>query len=250
MDTTRETCPPPLSDGHTRTVVDVQYPVPDRRWRQNRTGSITPGLLETQAKETAALFADLPVNPPREPTPPHMRPSSRRVQLEESAPVSCPAPLRAPATASRGQAKPCASQQTNDDQWLGDSPAAWDGPASSEPCGGVRAPNKSNPVASGRVERPQTTEESIPQVLAVQEPAPIQRSNSDELHPTTVAKEDDGASHKEGIVQDPFPDILWEGWGLIKTSGGIYLPETFNPFPHELEDLTDQRQLSERSGEN
>ena len=50
-------------------------------------------------------------------------------------------------------------------------------------------------------------------------------------------------------AQNVFPEISWEGWGLIKTPDGFYLPETFNPFPHVFEDLTDQWQTTGEHGE-
>lgn len=84
-----------------------------------------------------------------------------------------------------------------------------------------------------------------PSVSVVQEPnqksTPDQRQVSDRCHLTTAANEESEAPCTEDCTQLlPFPDISWEGWGLIKTSDGVYLPETFNPFPHVFEDLTDQ----------
>lgn len=68
-----------------------------------------------------------------------------------------------------------------------------------------------------------------------QEPVSIQRHNSGECHPTMAADEEDEALRKEGSDQDPLPEVPWEGWGLIKTPDGFYLPETFNPFPRTIE---------------
>jgi hypothetical protein len=125
-----------------------------------------------------------------------------------------------------------------------DEPSAIsEGQALPEQVGSVQVQKKSDPAVSGPVERPQTADEPTP-LLVVQETsqqsALIQRRNSDKRHPTTTANEGGEQIRKEGYVQDPFPDISWEGWGLIKTPGGLYLPETFNPFSHVFEDLTDQ----------
>lgn len=83
-----------------------------------------------------------------------------------------------------------------------------------------------------------------------QEPVRVRRHSSGECHPTVAANVEVEVLREEGSNQGPFPDIFLEGWGLIKTPDGIYLPETFKPFPHELEDLTDQWKLSERSEDN
>ena len=203
-----------------------------------------------QAIETGVLSTDQQdrlVDPPTEAAPLHTRPSSRRALFQVKEPIG----RSAPATASQGQARPPASRQVNDDQLLGEPSAAWNEPASSEPCGGVRVQRQSNSAVSDPVERLRMVEEPALQVLVVQEqsqePVPIQRHNSDECYPTVVANEKGRALREDGSNRDPFPDILRGGWGLIKTPDGIYLPETFDPFPHELEDLTDQRQSSERS---
>ena len=245
---------PPLVDGQTLGAVDVRDLTPDRDWGQNCTGTITPGPLETQAKEAGVLFTDQQdrlVNPPTEPTPSNILPSSRHGILQVEEPIGRSTPLRAPATASRGQARPPASRRFSDDQWLGEPSAVWNGPASSGPCGRVRVQKQSNSAVSDPVERPQTADGPALQVLVVQEPnhepVPIQRHNSGECHRTVPVNEEVEVLRKEGSNQDPFPDISWDGWELVKTPDGVYLPETFNPFPHELEDLTDQRQLSKEN---
>lgn len=83
-----------------------------------------------------------------------------------------------------------------------------------------------------------------PPVLVVQEPdqksALDQRHNLDRRHLTTAVDEEGEVPCTEECTQLPFPDISWEGWGLVKTSHGVYLPETFNPFSHVFEDPTDQ----------
>jgi len=178
---------------------------------QNRTWATTPGPLETQAKEAAVLFTDQQnylVNPPTGPAPPNIRPSSRRGVFQVEEPIGRPTPLRA---ASQDQARPPASRQVNNDQRLGEPSAAWNGPASSELCGGVQVQKQSNPAVSDPVERPRTTEEPTLGILVVQEPSqkpvPIQRHNSGECHSTVTANEEVEALRKEGSWLDPFPDI-------------------------------------------
>ena len=221
----------PLGEGQTRIVVDVRYPAPlDRHWEQNHSGSGTSGLIKARQAETVALLVDQQnrmVTPPKEPPPPHVRPPSRcslPQPVEGPMPFARPAiPLASPTT-PRGQTKPRTPRQVNDGQRLDKPP---------------------DPAVFAPVERPQTVDEPTPPVPMVQElnkgSAPIQRRNLDKFHLEKGGDEEDKVSRKEGCVQDPFPGISWEGWGLIKTPHGIYLPETFNPFPHELEDLTDQR---------
>jgi len=240
---------PPLGEGQARVVVDTQYPAPDCRWEQNHGGNSTPGPLEGQEKETAIRLVDRQnhlVNPPTE--SPYVRPPSRRALLQPEGPMSVArsAIPRASATASQGQARPREPRQVNNGQSLGEPSVTWRGSDLPEPCGSVQAQKPSDPAIFGPVERPQTADEHTQPVLMVQESnqesAPIQRHDSDKCHPTKVANEDE-ASRREGSVQDPFQDISWEGWGLIRTPNGIYLPETFDPFPHVFEDLTDQWQL-------
>jgi len=248
---------PPLRNGQTRAAADVRDLTPDHDWGQNCAWSITPDPLEMQAEEAGVLLIDQrdrPANPPTEMAPPHTRSSSVRALFPVEEPIGRSPPLRASATALQGQARPPPSRQVNDNQWLGEPSAAWNRPAPSEPCGGVRVPKQSNSAVAGPVERPRTAEEPAFQVLMAkeqsQEPAPIQPSNSGECYPTVATNEEGEALREEGSDQEPFPDTLWRGWGLVKTPDGMYLPETFNPFPHELEDLTDQRQLGERSEED
>lgn len=250
----RETLPhngPPLEGGETRVVVDVPHPTHGHRCERNCTGNATSGLLEVQKKETAISLTDRRnalSSSPTESTSTQIRPPSRCAlsQPEERSPVGSALP-RTIATPPQGRAKPRVPRRVNVERRLDGLSAAWKEPALPQLRGGVPAQTQFAPGVPGPVERPQTTGEHTPPVLSVQAPCqksvPIQRRNMDERHLTTVA--DKETSHKDGYGQDPFPDISWEGWGLIKTPDGVYLPEAFNLFPHELEDLTDHWELSE-----
>jgi len=237
---------PALREGQTRVVVDAQYPAPDRHWEQNHNGNGTPGPPEGQEKETAVRLVNPQnnlVNSPIESS--YVLPPSKRALPQPEGPMSVAHSVipRASATASQGQARPRESRQVNDGQSLGEPSVARRRSGLPEPCGSVQAQKPSGTVIFGPAERPQIAGENTPPILTVQEPdhepAPIQRRSSDKCHPTKVATEDE-ASRRGRCVQDPFPDISWEGWGLIRTPNGIYLPETFNPFPQVFEDLTDQ----------
>jgi hypothetical protein len=174
-------------------------------------------VVDVRCPEASALLADQqnhPTNPQIEPAPPYIHPPGRYSpsQLE-------------PTFAAR-------------------STSCSDSAAASQSCGSVQAQEPSGPA-----EWLQTADESTPPALAVQGPnqgsPQIQRQPSDKCHPTRMENEVYGGLHRGESAQKPYPEISWEGWGLIKTPDGFYLPETFSPFPHELEDLTDQRYVVE-----
>ena len=206
-------------------------------------------MVDVRYLETAVLLADQRnhrANPQVGLAPPYIYPSGRHApsQSEEPTPVARCTSYPISATASQGRSRLHGSRQVNDVQSLDKPSMTWRGPGLPDPCGSARAQEPSNPAVSGPVERLQTTDESTPPVLVVQEPnresRPIQRQTSDKCHPKKAANEVDGDLRREGSVQNPFPEISWEGWGLVETPDGIYLPETFDPFPHVFEDLTDQ----------
>ena len=229
-------------------VADVRYPEPGRPWERDYTGNVTPGLV--QEREAAVPLADRqcdPANPPTESAPPQIRPPSRRAlsQPEEPSPVGRSTPLRTSAISSQVQAKSRALRQIKDGQRVGEQSAVQKELALPQLCKGVQVQTHSEPAISNPFELPQIVDEHPPPFLMVREPrqgpAPIQRRNSDDRHPTAAVNKEDEALRKEGSMHDPSPGISWEGWGLIRTPDGVYLPETFNPFPHVFEDLTDQR---------
>ena len=224
-------------------MVDVQYPPPRSRWERDSVGNITPGPLGVQEKEAVVPLADQQsdlANPPTESASPHTRPRSRRVlqQPKELPPVGRSA-LPKTSTPSQGRAEPQAPRQLGGGQISNEPPATREEPPLPRLCEGVQVQTRSESAGSDPVERPQTTGEHATPALTIrdprQQPAPIQRRDSDK-----AANEGDKVLRKEGTARDRFADISWEGWGLIKTPDGFYLPETFDPFPHELEDLTDQ----------
>ena len=224
---------PPLREGQTRVTVD--------------TGNVTPGPLEAHKNETVVPLVDRqnhPVNPPTK--QPHAHPLSRRALSQQEEPVSVGGSplLQASAAVSQGQ--------PNGGQTLRGQSATRKGLAAlPRPCGSAWGEKPPEPAVSGLVKRPQTADEPNPPAVA-QEPSQESESvqgHNFKCHPTTVAEEEVGAIRKEGYMQDSFLGISWEGWGLIKTPDGVYLPETFSPFPHVFEDLTDQWDLSKGGGE-
>ncbi|KAF9650425.1 hypothetical protein BDM02DRAFT_1433757 [Thelephora ganbajun] len=235
-----------LPDGSPRCPL----PEPERSPRQinqkRRSKLLTPPIAGTPSRYATQQLVSHP----------YLRPANGSTtsqlaqqvcenrQREELMPVTRSATPRAAAITLQAQAKQRASREVNDVQRIGESSATWRGSGLSEPRGSVRTQKSSQPAVSGPGERPQTASESTPPVLMVQEsnqePAPTQRRNSDKCHPTKAVGEEGDASREEGSAQDLFSGISWEGWGLIKTCDGIYLPETFGPFPHPFEDLTDQ----------
>ena len=215
---------PPLEEGQTR-VVDVQY------------------------LETTALLADQqnhPADPQVELAPPCIHPPGRHApsQSEEATPFARATSCTGSATASLGQPRLRGSRLINDVQSLDGPSMALRGPSLPESCRSPRVQEPSDPAVSDPIERPQTAGQSTPPASAVQEPnqepPQVRRHTSEKSHPTKAANEVDGGLRRGGSPQKSFSEISWEGWGFIKTLDGIYLPETFNPFPHELEDLTDQ----------
>lgn len=224
---TRETftyIAPPLEEGQSRPV-DVRY------------------------LQAAALSTDRqnhPANPQVPPTPPHIHPPGRHAPLrsEEPTPSTRSTSRSNSATASQGQPRLRVTQQVNDVQSLGEPSTTWRRPDVPESCGSAQAQESSGPAVSGPVERLKTADESTPPTLVVQEPnqesLPVKRDASDRCNLTEGANEVDEGLRREEPAQNVFPEISWEGWGLIKTPDGFYLPETFNPFPHVFQDLTDQ----------
>jgi len=205
--------------------------------------------VDVQYLETTSLLVDrqnYPADPQVELAPPCIHPPGRHApsQSEEPTPVARATSCPGSATASPGQPRLRGSQPVNDIQSLDGPSTTLRGPGLPESCGSPRVQEPSDPAVSDPVERPQTAGESTPPTSVVQEPnqgpPPIRRHTSDKSHPTKAASEADGGLRRGGSPQKSFPEISWECWGLIKTPDGIYLPETFNPFPHELEDLTDQ----------
>jgi len=230
------------------TEVDIRHPAPDRL-EQDYFGDVYPGLLG----ETAILSdyrQNHLVSPSTELVPPRIRAPSRHVvlQLTEPTPITHSAYPRASVTVLRDQAKSRASGRVIENQSFDEPPTTRRGPGFPEQCRNLQGQILSDPVVSCPIERPRTVNEPTPPTPMAQEPnrepTPIQRHNSGGCHPTKVVNEEVEAPRKAAYVQGPFLDISWEGWGLIRTSGGIYLPETFNPFPHVFEDLTDQPQPS------
>lgn len=229
--------------------MDAQNLVSDRQGEQNYIRN-TPGLSEApQKEETVALLAsrqNRPANPQTKPAPLHIRPSSRYApsRSEELTSAVCFKSRRTSATASQRRSQPRASRQADDIQTLDRPSATLRGLDVPEPYRSAQAQEPYCPAVSGPVERLQATEESTPLALVVQEPNEelllTQRHSSNKCHPTEAANEVDRGLRKEGFAQNLFLEISWEGWGLIKTPDGVYLPETFNLLPHEFEDLTDQ----------
>ena len=206
-------------------------------------------MADVRSLETAVLLTDRhngPAGPQIEPAPPYVHPPGRRApsQSEEPTPLAHSTSCTNLAIASQGQSRLRGSRQINDVQSLDEPSAKRRGLGLLESCRSTQAQEPSDPTVPGPIERLQTADESTLPALVVQEPkqesSPIQRHTSDKFHPTKAANEVDGSLHREGSVQNPFPGISWEGWGLIKTPDGVYLPETFNPFLHVLGDLTDQ----------
>lgn len=184
-----------------------------------------------------------------EPPLPCIRPvSSFPPPQSEPIHVTCSMSRQASEATLEGLSHQCASRQANDIQGLDEPSATRREPGSPEVCEGVRRQEPSAPVVSVPVERPQIANARTPPVTVVQEPsrgsAPIQLRNSIECYPAKAANEDED-SQKEGSARNSFPEVSWGDWRLVRTPDGIYLPETFNPFPHELEDLTDQRGITE-----
>jgi len=215
---------PPLEEGQSRGV-DVRYP------------------------QAAALSTDrqnYPANPQVPPTPSYIHLPGRHAPLrsEEPTPPACSTSRSNSATESQGQPQLRGTRQVNDVQSLGEPSTTWRRLDIPESCGSAQAQEPSGPAVSGPVERLKTADESTPPTSVVQEPnqepTPTKRRVSDICHPTEGANEMGGGLRREEPAQNVFPEISWEGWGLVKTPDGFYLPETFNPFPHELEDLTDQ----------
>ena len=147
--------------------------------------------------------------------------------------VVCPVTSPSSASASNGQIQPHESPKTV--QNVGESPVMWMGPA--PPHVLTQQESLGSPVS-------QVTDEATASALMKrdlpQESVQIQICGSGERSPESEASEVDDASHNEGDTRDPFSDISWEGWGLIKTPDGNYFPETFNPSPFGFEDLTDR----------
>jgi hypothetical protein len=214
------------------------------RLEQNRAANVTPGP-EVQEKETAALLANGKshlVNT-TEPAPCHIRARSRYAlpQLGPTPAVRSATP-RASATVSLGQAQPPGSRQVNGVESVNEPSVAWRAPQ--QPRRSAQVQKLSEPPVPGPVEQPQTTGEATTPVTILQElnqgSGPTQQRNSDEFHSTKAVSAEDDASRQERDTQYLFPDISWEGWGLIKTPGGVYLPETFSSSLRALEGLTDR----------
>ena len=227
---------PSLVEGRTRAVV-----TPDRHWEQDHTGKGTPDPLEVQKKETTVLLANRQgrlISLQAELAPSHVRPlSGHALSQPEPTSVARSTIRPASATASEGRTQPHVPRQGV--QSLDESSVTLREPGLPEPSRSAQTQDLSGPV-----EQRQTIGESTSPVIVVQESnqasEPEQRHNLDKCHPTKTANGEGETSRQEVHTQDPFPDISWEGWGLIRTSEGAYLPETFNPSPHIFQDLTDQ----------
>ena len=185
-----------------------------------------------------------------EPPLPCIRPMDNFPPLQsEPIPVICSMSRQASEATLEGLSHQCVSRQANGIQRLDEPSATQRGPSLPELCESVRRQEPPVPAVPVPVERPQIANASTPPVIVVQEPsrgsAPTQSRNSIEYYPAKAGNEDED-SQGEGSARSSFPEISWGGWRLVRTPDGIYLPETFNPFPHELEDLTDQWGMTEK----
>lgn len=198
---------------------------------QDHTGDITPDLLKALEKETPVLLADRQghrVDSPIEPTTSQLPFVHDLLQIEGSSCVVYPSRPRSSASAPNYQIQPRESPKIV--QSVDESSGILVGSARPHEC----SQQKSTGGESQATDESATSAPIKPGLH--QGSIPIQGCDSNEHPPENGASEADDTSHNEGDTQDPFSDISWEGWGLIKTPDGNYLPETFNPFG--FEDLT------------
>lgn len=193
-----------------------------------------PGLLDAQETETPVPLANRQphlANPTTESTLQQILPISRHAlpQAEELTSAVRPAMPPTPANVSHGQVELHEPPHFNVFQNMDELAMTRTGPPWPRRCDEQKS--SGSPV-TGLVGQPLATEEATTPVPT------IQGRDPDGCHPRAT-NEEDVASRSEGDVQDPLLDILREGWRFIKAPDSFYLPETFNPFPHELEDLTD-----------
>jgi hypothetical protein len=203
------------------------FPVVDVRREENHTADATPGPLEAQKKVSLVLVTDRQshqFNPPTGLILPYTRPPLALPQTEETTSVVRPLTLLSSASESNDQIQPRESPQIVQST---DEPSVIR----------IGLAQPESPVMGPVWELRVTDEAAVP--------VPMKRGLRQGSVPTQGcdltkgANEEDDASRNED-TQVPFSDNSWEGWGLIQTPNGDYLPETFKPFPSGFEDLTNQ----------
>lgn len=229
-------CASPFVEGQVRSVVH----------EQDHTMDVTTSLLGAQEKENLALLADRQsdlADSPTETTHSPIRPLSRHTQPQVEEPTSIVRSATSPASAclSHGEVKPHESPQINDAQSIGEPSLMWIGSLQPRKC--AQGQRTSGYPLLGPAVEPRATSEDTESVMIMQEfyqeSVLFQGRCSDECHPTKATSKEEGGL-RNGDAQDPFSDISWEGWGLIETPYGVYLPETFDPSPFGIETLSDR----------
>lgn len=234
-------------------VVDARCVGSHRQGGQNRIGTRIHETLEAQEKAVALVARQDRLDSPHlEPPSPCIRPTgSCSPSRSGAALVACSVSRPSSETALEGLSHQRISGQISDIQRFCEPPAVRGGPGLSEARERVPGKESSAPAVSAAAEQSRIANVSTPTVAVVREPsrgsAPIELLNPAKCSPTKVASE--GGGQKEGSSRDSFPEVSWGGWRLIRTPDGIYLPETFSPFPHELDDLTDLLSMTEDHGE-
>lgn len=225
---------PPIWEAQTQGTADVQ----------DHTANATPGPSEVQETETTLSLADQrshPVTSPTGPTSPHIRPTSRRVlpRPEDLMPIIPPAVPRASAALPQDQAQTHRFRQANSIQGANERSVMREGqpqahgPARAQiPCEHPVPRPAGQPRISEAIARFPTAQGLN------QGPSPTQPHDSDNYHPSKADSTEGGAPREEGDAQDLFSHISWEGWGLVKTPNGVYLPETFSPSLPTTDDPT------------
>ena len=222
----------------------------DHQGGQSRIGTGIPGTLEAQEGTVALVVRQDRLDSPHpEPPSPCIRPmSSYPTSQSGTTLAACSTNRPISETALEGLSHQCTSGKINDIQRFDEPPAMRRGPGLPEARESVLGKESSAPGVSVAAEQSQIANVSTPTVALVREPSRgstlIQPLNSVERYPTKVGNEG-GGLQKEGSAWGSFSEISWGGWRLVRTPDGIYLPETFNLFPHELVDLTDQRCMNE-----
>lgn len=107
-----------------------------------------------------------------------------------------------------------------------------------QPCGTPEIVQSMDEPSFGPVIRPVGSSRATDEAAAL---APVTQGLRQELAPIQGHSSNGtgGASRNQEDVEDPLSKISWEGFCLIKTPHGTYLPETCNPNPFGLKDYSD-----------